>query len=210
MVATSPALVRLAQAGDGAAVVEVAESTRAAGGWADVSPLRRVLDQVGGQIAIPDLAGATGRCFVAVADGQLVGMLYACTPVDAIRACPASQHAALVRALIEIEIVAVAEHAQRRGIGTALVRHAEEHVRELGTQLITAKITATDMPVLRWWRHRGYTLARDDEACFLDQRGRIGLDAGHDGQWRLAARAFDRTLTRRHTGLWLTPSLFAA
>lgn len=204
---SSSVAVRLVRPGEGAAVVEVAESTRAAGGWAQVSPLRQVLDRVGGRIAIPDVPGATGWCFAAVTDGELVGMLYACTPVDAIQTCGRGHRDRLIGTVVEIEIVAVAEHTQGQGVGTALLRGAEEYLRDLGVQLITAKINASDMPVLRWWRHRSYTLARTGEPCFLDDHGHVGLDDGHDGGWRLAVRAPERTFRRQLTGLWVTPAL---
>lgn len=207
---TPPVVVRPVRAGEGAAVVEIADSMRVAGGWADVRPLRRVLDQVGGRIEIPDLPGARGMCLAAVVgDDEVVGMLYACTPVDALRTCAPGERDTLVRAVAEIEIVAVAAHVQGQGVGTALLRDAEQHLRSLGTQLITAKISAGDMSVLRWWRHRGWTLAGAGEACFVDDRGRIGLDAGRDGRWRLAVHAPHRAIARRLTGLWVVPALLS-
>lgn len=199
--------VRLVRPGDGRSVVEVAEAVRAHGGWADVRPLRRVLDRAGGRIALPDLPGGIGVCVAALADGEVVGMLYACTPVNAVMASEPGLRDTLLRTLMEIEIVAVVPHAQGTGVGTALLRYATQYLHSAGTQVLTAKIGAADMPVLRWWRHRGWTLAGNGEACYLDRRGGVGLDAGQDGQWRLAVHSPDRALTPRASGLWVTPAL---
>lgn len=203
---TPEVTVRLVRPGEGAAVVSVAEAAREAGGWAPVRSLQRVLDRVGGQIALPELDGATGWCFAAFRGAALVGMVYACTPVRFLQQCPPAARAALTPALVEFEIVAVDEHAQGQGVGTVLLQRAEQHVRAAGVQLLTAKIRADDTRVLRWWRHRGWSLSPAGEPAFLDRAGQLGIEAGQG--WRLAVRALDREIPRRGVrGLWATPPL---
>lgn len=200
--------VRLVKPGEGAAAIDLAESARQDGGWSSVRPLQPTLDQVGGRIVIPDLDGAVGWCFAAFRGDAMVGMLYACTPVQFLQQCSPATRAVLTPRLAEIEIVAASPDARGQGVGSALLQRAEQSLRAEGVQLFTAKIQAADKPVLRWWRHRGWTLAPSGEPCFLDRSGRVGIDAGRDGRWRLAVRAPDRDLVRRGIhGLWATPPL---
>lgn len=200
--------VRLVRPGEGAVVIDLAESARADGGWSSVRSLRRVLDQVGGRISIPDLDGACGWCFAAEREGALVGMLYACTSVQFLQQCPAAARAVLTPRLAEFEIVAVSPDVRGQGVGSALLRYAEQYLRDEGVELFTAKIQAADTGVLRWWRHRSWRLVPAGEPCFVDRAGRFGIDAGQDGRWRLAVLAPGRDLTRRGIhGLWVTPPL---
>lgn len=95
----------------------------------------------------------------------------------------------LVRSVIEIEIVAVGESFRQRGIATTLLRHAEDQFAQLGLRYIVAKVDAAAMPTLRWYRHRGYTLAREGEHLAIEiSDGAAGLDAGGSNRWRLAAK----------------------
>ncbi|UMP07030.1 GNAT family N-acetyltransferase [Amycolatopsis sp. EV170708-02-1] len=196
--------VRLIRPGEGAAAVAVAAAAGAPGTFSG-SPLEAALDQFGGYVPFADLRGAHGWCFGAFSDDRLVGVVYACSPVNFIRSFRPEHHAHLIQTLIEIEILAVDDGSRGCGAGTALLSHAEQHFRELGLQLIVAKIDATDKQVMLWYRHRGYTLARNGESCFINTpEGPAGINAGPvDGEWRLAAKAPHASIVRRTSGLWL-------
>jgi hypothetical protein len=93
-------------------------------------------------------------------------------------------------------------------VGTALLQHAEHHLADLGIRLVVAKVDAADMPLLRWYRHRGYTVARSGESCTFDTPTSVtAIDAGDDYRWRLAVKASGHSIIRRMSGLWLDPPL---
>lgn len=195
--------VRLVRPGEGAAVVALVAGTHDAAAAAE-SPLRAALDVHGGQLPLgaDDVPGGLGWCFGAYRSAGLVGMLYACAPVKFIRSFPPEQREGLVCTVMEIEIIAVDEQCRQRGVATALLRHAEAQFVELGVRYLVAKVDATAMSTLRWYRHRGYTLAREDEDLVVETPdGSAGLDAGDSARWRLAVKAPGKTITRRGAGL---------
>ncbi|CAL9665376.1 GNAT family N-acetyltransferase [Streptomyces sp. Tu 3180] len=107
----------------------------------------------------------TGRVLVGGLPGtrEPAGLLYLLPPVRLITAHsdrgPAAQ-ARLAAELREIELVATATHARRAGVGSALLHTAHALAADDGVRVLLAKTAAHDFPVPRWWRHRGYTLAR--------------------------------------------------
>ena len=195
--------VRLVRPGDGAAVVALVAGAHGAAAAAE-SPLQAAVDVHGGQLPlrVDDVPGGLGWCFGAYQSAGLVGMLYACAPVMFIRTFPPDQRDGLVRAVMEIEIIAVDEQFRQQGVATALLRHAEDHFGELGVRYLVAKVDATAMSTLRWYRHRGYTLAREDEDLLVaTPDGSAGLDAGDSARWRLAVKAPGKTIIRRGAGV---------
>ncbi len=197
--------IRLISPGEGEAAVAVAAAADAPGNLSG-SPLQLALDHFGGEVPFPDLPGARGWCFGAFSSDHLVGMVYACSPVNFIKSFRPDHHPDLVRTLVEVEILAVVDDYRGRGAGTALLHHAGEHFRGLGVQLIVAKVDAADTQLMLWYRRRGYTLARNGESCFISTpEGPAGINAGPaDGPWRLAAKAPNGSIVRRTSGLWLT------
>ena len=150
--------VRLVRPGEGAAVVGLVAGAHGAAAAA----LQAEVDVHGGRLplGVDDVPGGLGWCFGAYQSAGLVGMLYACAPVTFIRTFPPEQRDGLVRAVMEVEIIAVGEQFRQQGVATALLRHAEDQFGELGVRYLVAKVDATAMTTLRWYRHRGYTLAR--------------------------------------------------
>jgi ribosomal protein S18 acetylase RimI-like enzyme len=57
-------------------------------------------------------------------------------------------------------LYAVAIHAQHRrtGLGTALVRRAEEALRALGCGKINLQVRSTNAAVVKFYQHLGYTI----------------------------------------------------
>lgn len=195
--------VRLVRPGEGAAIVGLVARAHRSTAAAE-SPLQAAVDIHGGQLplGVDDVPGALGWCFGAYQSAGLLGMLYACAPVTFIRTFPPEQRDELVRAVMEVEILAVDEQFRQQGVATALLRHAENHLGELGVRYLVAKIDAAAMSTLRWYRHRGYTLAREGEHLLVETPdGSAGLDAGDSARWRLAVKAPGKTITRRGAGL---------
>ncbi|WP_143267893.1 GNAT family N-acetyltransferase [Amycolatopsis alba] len=178
-------------------------------GFGEGDDLRAALDRSGGRIELPDLPGMTGWCFGALISGRLVGVLYACTPVDFVLSHRGEQRAWLGRSVVEIEIVAVEAGCRVGGAGTALLGHAERFLGERGVELFVAKGDAGDMPVMRWYRHRGYRVADAGQSCLLETpAGATSIDAGpaHDRRWRLAIKAPGKSVVRGVRGLRLEPN----
>jgi GNAT superfamily N-acetyltransferase len=197
--------VRLVRPGEGEAVVAVAAGVDAPG-IRDGDDLQDALDRFGGHLELPDLVGGSGWCFAAFTTDGPVGMLYACSPVKFIQSFRPDHHEELAKTLTEIEIFAVDSAHRTHGIGTALITYAEQYLARRGTQLLVAKVDATDRQAMLFYRHRGYTLARNGESCYIDTpEGQAGINAGPvDNSWRLAAKSPAGTITRRGSGLWLT------
>ncbi|RSN61524.1 GNAT family N-acetyltransferase [Amycolatopsis sp. WAC 04182] len=173
---------------------------------AEGGALQAALDQTGGLIEFPGLPGCGGWCFGALADDRLVGVLYACTPVDFVLSHHGEQRAWLARSVAEIEILAVDAGFRGRGAGTALLDHAERFLGDQGVRVFVAKVDAGDMPVLRWYRHRGYRVADTGESCTIDTpAGATSVNAGpvHERRWRLAIKAPGHAVVRGLRGLRL-------
>lgn len=195
--------VRLARPGEGAAVAELVARTHRFATAID-SPLQAAVDAHGGllRLDVADVPDGRGWCFGAYDRTDLVGVLYACTPVTFIQSFPFEHRDELVRSVIEIEILAVDEHRRQRGIATTLLRHAEDQFAELGVRYIVAKVDATATSTLRWYRHRNYMLTRDGEDLAIEtSHGTAGLHAGEPTRWRLAVKAPHTTIVRRGAGL---------
>ncbi|WP_235213318.1 N-acetyltransferase [Amycolatopsis sp. MJM2582] len=135
--------------------------------------------------------------------------MYACTPVDFVLSHHGEQRTWLARSVVEIEILAVEESFRGSGAGSALLDHAERYLAEHGVRVFAAKVDAGDMPVLRWYRHRGYRVADTGESCLIDTpAGQTSIDAGpaHDRRWRLAIKAPGHAVVRGVRGLRLAPN----
>ncbi|WP_411122339.1 GNAT family N-acetyltransferase [Streptomyces sp. x-19] len=104
-----------------------------------------------------------GHCLTARSGNTIIGMLYATPPVRWLQSQPTSQRARLTQALVEIELLAVAEPYRNRGTATALLKAAEHTARAAGTHLALAKIRTGAFPTMRWYRRRGYTIAAQGE-----------------------------------------------
>lgn len=122
-----------------------------------------------GEASVPH---GTSRLLVAGQPGTLApaGLVYFLPPVRLVNthadAGPSAQ-SRLARQITEVELLAVDPDAQRTGLGTALLRAAEQASRDHGAQVLLAKVAKNDFPVLRWWRHRGYTLAQPGQEVRL-------------------------------------------
>jgi GNAT superfamily N-acetyltransferase len=197
--------VRLIRPGEGTAAVAIAAAAHAPGVTTE-HPLQVALDQFGGHIGFPSPPGTGGWCFGAFTQDRLVGMLYACSPVTFIEANDVDHRPYLARVLVEIEILAVDAGHRGQGAGTALLRFAEQYLHSRGVRLVVAKADAADRRVMLWYRHRGYTLARNGESCYIATADEpIGINAGPAyGLWRLAVKALGASITRRAGGLWPT------
>ncbi|MER7196065.1 GNAT family N-acetyltransferase [Streptomyces flaveolus] len=150
----------------------------------------------GGRIPVPH---GMGRVLLAGLPGtsEPAGLLYLLPPVRLITEHndhgPAGQRR-LATELREIELVATAAHARRAGVGSALLHTAHTLAADDGAHILLAKIAAHDFQVLRWWRHRGYTLARPGQDVRLHLKHPITCNDGHNG-YRLAAYALTGTVT---------------
>ncbi|MFJ4691726.1 GNAT family N-acetyltransferase [Streptomyces sp. NPDC088766] len=147
----------------------------------------------GGRIRVPH---GTGRVLVSgLPDSPVpVGLLYLLPPVRLITAhrdLGSAAQARLAAGLCEIELVAVAAPARRTGVGSALLEAAHALAADDHVRVLLAKVAAQDFPVLRWWRHRGYTLARPGQDVRLHLQPPITC---HDG-YRLAVHPLTGTVT---------------
>ncbi|MEU8653704.1 GNAT family N-acetyltransferase [Streptomyces sp. NPDC048737] len=150
----------------------------------------------GGRIRVPH---GTGRVLVAeLPDSpEPAGLLYLLPPVRLITAhqdLGRSVQARLAADLREIELVAVAAPARRTGVGSALLDAAHALAADDHARVLLAKVAARDFPVLRWWRHRGYTLARPGQDVRLHLQPPVTCHDGNDG-YRLAVRPLTGTVT---------------
>lgn len=195
---------RLLRPGEGTRAVAVAEEAGMPGLEARKDPLQAVLDHSGGvfDLGVPDLPNATGWCVGAYLHDELVGMLYACSPVTFLRSFAAEHRAGITRRLVEIEMLAVEQQHRGQGVGSALLGFVEEYFAQRPIEYVLVKIDATDGPVLRWYRHRGYLLARAGESCYIDTpAGPAGINAGPStSPWRLAITTPGRTGRRQQRG----------
>ncbi|MER5199837.1 GNAT family N-acetyltransferase [Streptomyces sp. NPDC002755] len=185
---TGVVTVALAAPGDGpdaAALGSLALGTPVPEERAATAPLARAIDVHGGQVPLPY---GQGRCLVARSGGLVTGMVYLTPPIRWLEDHPAAQRPALVTALVEIELLAVAESHRGQGIATALLNAAEETARDGGTHLSFAKVRRGDFAVMRWYRRRGYTIAAQTEpVLFRTRSGLESCDDGSDG-YQLAAK----------------------
>lgn len=195
---------RLLHPGEGTRAVAVAEEAGMPGLVDRKRPLQAVLDHSGGVFAlgVPDLPSATGWCVGAYRHDELIGMLYACSPVSFLRSFAAEDRTGLTARLVEIEMLAVQHQHRGQGVGSALLDFVDQYFARRSVEYVLVKIDATDGPVLRWYRHRGYLLARPGESCYIDTpAGPAGLNAGPStSPWRLAVGTPGRTGRRQHHG----------
>lgn len=123
-----------------------------------------------GEASVPH---GTSRLLVAGQPGTLApaGLVYFLPPVRLVNAhadAGPSAQSRLAGQITEVELLAVDPDAQGTGLGTALLRAAEQVARDHGAQgVLLAKVAKNDFPVLRWWRHRGYTLAQPGQEVRL-------------------------------------------
>lgn len=93
--------------------------------------------------AIPEKTGfQPDLLFVAVADGAVIGTIMA--GYDGHRGW--------------LYAVAVRPGARRSGVGTALVRHAEEALKALGCGKINLQVRATNDAVVHFYQRLGYAI----------------------------------------------------
>ncbi|MEU3550025.1 GNAT family N-acetyltransferase [Streptomyces longwoodensis] len=148
--------------------------------------LAQAIDAHGGQVPLPY---GHGRCLIARIGDTVAGMVYTTPPIRWIEDHPPAQRAGLVRSLIEIELLAVAEPHRGRGIATALLATTEETARSAGSHLAFAKVRIGAFATMRWYRKRGYTIAAQQEpVVFRTRSGFESCDDGSDG-YQLAVKA---------------------
>ncbi|MEU4896138.1 GNAT family N-acetyltransferase [Streptomyces sp. NPDC044780] len=137
-----------------------------------------------GEVPVPH---GTGRLLVGGWPGTRTpaGLVYFLPPVRLVNAHADAGRTAqsrLATQITEIELLAVDPKAQRTGLGTALLRAAEQTARDHGAQILLAKVADSDFPVLRWWRHRGYSLASPGQEVRLALGwATVGCDDGGTG-----------------------------
>ncbi|MET9116074.1 GNAT family N-acetyltransferase [Streptomyces longwoodensis] len=181
--------IALAAPGDGHAAVALGalavDSLLTAPG-AVPPALAEAIDAYGGQVPLPY---GQGRCLIARIGDTVAGMVYVTPPIRWIEDHPPAQRAGLVRSLVEIELLAVAESHRGRGIATALLATAEETARDAGSHLAFAKVRIGAFGTMRWYRKRGYTIAAQAEpVVFRTRSGFESCDDGSDG-YQLAVKA---------------------
>ncbi|MFI8194525.1 GNAT family N-acetyltransferase [Streptomyces sp. NPDC085946] len=169
----------------------------AAGGERDASQFADAACANNGHIPVPH---GTGRVLIGglPETPEPAGLLYLLLPLRLITAH--SGHGPPVQARLAtelrgIELLATAPHAQRAGVGSALLHAAHALAADDGVRVLLAKIAARDFPVLRWWRHRGYTLAQPGQNVRLHLEHPITCHDGHNG-YRLAGWAPGRSARR--------------
>ncbi|MFF8847945.1 GNAT family N-acetyltransferase [Streptomyces sp. NPDC015127] len=183
------AMITLAVRGEGraaAALGTLALNSHAPIADAPLSPLAAAINEHGGCVPLPY---GLGKCWVARVGDAIAGMLYATPPIRWLHEQPSAHRNTLIRSLIEIELLAVAELYRNQGVGTALLEEVENAARADGTHLTLAKIRMGAFPVMRWYRKRGYTIAAQGEpVVFGTRRGLSSCDDGADG-YQLAVKA---------------------
>lgn len=197
---------RLLRAGEGGAALAIAARSGVPGP-VEGGALQAVINQSGGRVEFPGPPGCRGWCFGAFAGDRLVGVLYVCTPVDFVLSQPGEQRGWLARSVAEIEILAVEPHSGGGGAGTVLLDHAERFLGDQGVRVFVAKVGAAVIPVMRWYRHRGFRVVASDESCLLDTPvGQTRIDAGpaRGRWWRLAVKAPGHKVVGGMRGLRLT------
>ncbi|SHN09070.1 GNAT family N-acetyltransferase [Streptomyces yunnanensis] len=155
--------ITLAAKGDGQAAATLgalAISDQTPRLQAPLSSLIDAIDNHGGRLPLPY---GHGHCLTARSGNTIIGMLYATPPIRWLQSQPSNQRARLTQALVEIELLAVAEPHRNRGTATALLEAAEHTARTAGTHLALAKIRTGAFPTMRWYRRRGYTIAAQGE-----------------------------------------------
>ncbi|MFF4815240.1 GNAT family N-acetyltransferase [Kitasatospora sp. NPDC001309] len=211
---TMLAPVRLARAGEGAQVSDLARlALHGAEPRSNGKSLESAVEEYGGRFRLPH-----GQAAVLVVDGpggQLSGLTYFGSPVRLIQEYAelgAKGQRILADRLAEVELLAVRPESQSRGLGTALLTAGERLVAARGTRITLAKIRAGNLPVMRWYRRRGYTIAGRGESIILSVAGtNISFDDGGDG-YQLAIKdltgtgGFHRQRTRLGTHLFYGPT----
>ncbi|MFD5750673.1 GNAT family N-acetyltransferase [Streptomyces sp. NPDC127033] len=161
--------------------------------------MAQAINTHGGKVSLPH---GHGRCLVACLDDAVVGMVYTTPPIRWLQEQPAARRNSLAKALVEIELLAVAEPYRGQGIATALLDTAEEAARGAGTLLALAKVRIGAFATMRWYRRRGYAIAAQGEPVVF--RTRAGFDSCDDGSdgYQLAVKALRHgaALRRRTNG----------
>lgn len=194
-----PASIALAVRGDGRAAAALG-ALALSGDLRNAQmplPLAAAIDEHGGRVPLPY---GQGQCRIARTGETISGMPYATPPIRWLQEHPPTQRKSLVHALVEIELLAVAEPYRRHGIGTALLEETEHAARAEGTRLALAKVRIGAFPVMRWYRGRGYTVAGQGEPVVFRTRrdGFTSCDDGSNG-YQLAVEALQsRESVRRH------------
>ncbi|MET9111904.1 GNAT family N-acetyltransferase [Streptomyces zhihengii] len=194
------AVTDFAVRGDGQAVAALgalALSGAIVGRTAASQPLAAAIDEYGGRIPLPY---GHGHCWVTrTGAGPVAGMLYLTPPIRWLEGHPPALRPRLSRAVAEIELLAVEPAHRRRGTGSALLQAAENAALSDGVQLMLAKVRIGALPLMRWYRRRGYLLAGQGEPIvFATQGGMSSCDDGGDG-YQLAVKALQPGVTVRRT-----------
>ncbi len=74
------------------------------------------------------------------------------------------------------ELVAIAATEQWQGVGTALLHGTEEAARNVGCTRIWLATTNDNMPAIRFYQRRGYSLSKFRSGAFSEVRALKGLD----------------------------------
>lgn len=158
--------------------------------------LAAAIDEHGGRMPLPY---GQGRCWVTRTGDTVCGMLHATPPIRWLELHPPAHRNRLARCVIEIELLAVAQHHREQGVGSALLEEAENAARADGIHLALAKIRIGAYPIMRWYRKRGYTIAAQNEPLvFATRHGLTSCDDGSDG-YQLAAKALQTGADLRRT-----------
>ncbi|MEU5240944.1 GNAT family N-acetyltransferase [Streptomyces lydicus] len=201
------AWVRAPRAGDEEAIATLVLA--AVGATVDVIDASQFATTVCTSDGATRIPHGTGRVLVAGLSGatEPVSMLYVTPPVRLVEEFdtrgPSTQKL-LAREVREIELMATAPTAQCNGVGSALLHAAHALVTKEGVRVMLAKVSASDFPVLRWWRHRGYTLAQPGQSVRLHLPQSVTCNDGYNG-YRLAVCPLVGTVSERRGLLHVRP-----
>ncbi|WP_431929902.1 GNAT family N-acetyltransferase [Nonomuraea jabiensis] len=178
--------IRLARPGQGSAVEAlVAVALGGDGEVALAGAFAAAIEAGGGRIRLPYGEGLVLVACPADDSGQVLGMLYVCPPIRLIDDCAdlgRQVQQRLTEAVAEVELLAVAERARRRGIGGMLLDAARDTLRGRSCKLLYVKVRHDDKPVLGWYRRRGYQLLPQGQPIVIRVAGRpVGFADGTDG-----------------------------
>ncbi|WP_394427383.1 GNAT family N-acetyltransferase [Streptomyces sp. SGAir0957] len=94
----------------------------------------------------------------------------------------------LAATMAEIDSLAVDADVRGQGVGAALLAEAEQWLADRGVRIATAKVARGNLPLMRWYRRRGYLIALQQEPIWLPLRTfELSCNDGDDG-YQLAVK----------------------
>ncbi|MFK0154168.1 GNAT family N-acetyltransferase [Streptomyces sp. NPDC090493] len=198
--------VRAPRNGDEEAIAVLAPAALGESGDLDAKQFAVDVCMANGRVRVPFGAGQALLAGLAGAE-EPTGILYMTPPVRLVqesRALGLKAQRLLGREMREIELVAVASAVRGMGVGSALLLGAQSVAAQEGVRIMCAKVAARNTSALRWWRHRGYALARSGQDIRLHLDIPVICNDGRDG-YRLAVQAHGGTVSEGRRMLHVRP-----